>query len=523
MKRRRSIRTITLALLALGAAAGGCARAGGGGGGVPAVRVGSKAFTESVILGEIVTELLASRGVAALHRRQLGGTQILFRALAAGEIDVYPEYTGTLAQEIFHGADAAAIPGALAQAGLRMSEHLGFNNTYAIGMKEPRAAQLGIRTISDLAAHPELRLAFSNEFMERGDGWPSLRAHYQLPQRDPRGVDHDIAYRALAGGEIDVTDLYATDAEIVEYGLRVLQDDRHQFPGYEVVLLYRADLERRAPGAVGALTALVGRISAPQMIGMNARAKRERASEEQLAAGFLAAAFAPGAPPAAPAGVAPVVGRRPRHAWLSALGHRTAEHLFLVSISLLLAILLAIPLGIAAAYRPSLGRVILGVTGILQTVPSLALLVFMIPLLGIGSAPAIVALFVYSLLPIVRNTYAGLRGVPGPLREVARALGLGPRAALRLIDLPLASPSIIAGIKISAVINVGTATLGALVGAGGYGQPILTGIRLDDVTLILQGAVPAAVLALLVERAFDLVERLVVPRGLRLDAARAAD
>ncbi len=148
--------------------------------------------------------------------------------------------------------------------------------------------------------------------------------------------------------------------------------------------------------------------------------------------------------------------------------------------------------------------------------PSLALLVFMIPLLGIGEAPAIVALFVYSLLPIVRNTHAGLRGIPASLREVATALGLGPGASLRAVELPLASPAILAGIKTSAVINVGTATLGALIGAGGYGQPILTGIRLDDLRLILEGAIPAALLALGVERIFDLVEKIVVPRGLRL-------
>src|SRR6185369_5245582 len=191
----------------------------------------------------------------------------------------------------------------------------------------------------------------------------------------------------------------------------------------------------------------------------------------------------------------------------------------------LMAFAVAVPLGIVAARRPLLGRAILGAAGILQTIPSLALLVFMIPLLGIGSAPAIVALFLYSLLPIVRNTHAGLTGVPEPLREVARALGLGPGAALRLVELPLASPSILAGIKTSAVINVGTATLGALIGAGGYGQPILTGIRLDDVTLILEGAIPAALLALLVERAFDASERLIVPRGLRAapDGKRGSD
>ena len=502
-------------------------RAPAGGGAGAAVRVGSKVFTESVILGEIVTGLLRQRGTPAEHRRQLGGTQILYRALVAGEIDVYPEYTGTLIQEVLRGGAARAITTAgdggdggealaavLAARGVRMTGRLGFNNTYAIGMKTDRAAALGIARISDLAAHPELRLAFSNEFLDRADGWRGLRARYRLPQANPRGVDHDVAYRGLAGGDIDVTDLYATDPEIAEYGLRILEDDRRQFPEYEVVLLYRAALVERAPEAVRTLHALEHRISAPRMIAMNASAKRDRVPEPVVAAQFLAATFGSGATTARDGeSAAPV---DPDGGALRALGRRTAEHLFLVSVSLLLAILVAVPLGIAAARRPGLGRVILALTGILQTVPSLALLVFMIPLLGIGSPPAIVALFVYSLLPIVRNTHAGLRGVPAPLREVALALGLRPGASLRLIELPLAAPSILAGIKTSAVINVGTATLGARIGAGGYGQPILTGIRLDNVGLILEGAVPAAVLALLVERLFDLAERFIVPKGLRL-------
>jgi osmoprotectant transport system permease protein len=194
------------------------------------------------------------------------------------------------------------------------------------------------------------------------------------------------------------------------------------------------------------------------------------------------------------------------------------EHLVLVGISLSLAIVVSIPLGILAARRQRLGHVILGVVGILQTIPSLALFVFMIPLLGIGGPPAIVALFLYSLLPIVRNTYAGLKDIPPAIIESAQALGLPGRARLRIVELPLAGRAILAGIKTSAVINVGTATLSALIGAGGYGQPILTGIRLDDIGLILQGAVPAAVLALLVQGLFELIERGLLPRGLRIQA-----
>ena len=165
-----------------------------------------------------------------------------------------------------------------------------------------------------------------------------------------------------------------------------------------------------------------------------------------------------------------------------------------------------------------MGQLVIGMTGILQTVPSLAMFVFMIPLLGIGTWPAIAALFLYSLLPIVRNTHAGLVGISPELRESAAALGLPTGVRLRRIELPLATRSILAGIKTAAVINVGTATLAALIGAGGYGQPILTGIRLDSVALILEGAVPAAILALLVQGMFEVIERWLTPRGLRLAA-----
>jgi len=192
------------------------------------------------------------------------------------------------------------------------------------------------------------------------------------------------------------------------------------------------------------------------------------------------------------------------------------EHIKLVMLSLGLAVLLAIPLGILASRLKRLGQVLIGLTGILQTVPSLAMFVFMIPVFGIGTWPAVAALFLYSLLPIVRNTHAGLAGIAPELRESAAAMGLPRGVRLRRIELPLATRSILAGIKTAAVINVGTATLAALIGAGGYGQPILTGIRLDNISLILEGAIPAAILALLAQGVFEGIERWLTPRGLRL-------
>lgn len=499
MIRRRHLLTLSTLLLLTGATASV------GAADDPEVVVGSKSFTESVILGEMLVQLAEDAGGAARHRRQLGGTRVLWSALLEGEIDAYPEYTGTLLRETLAEvglADAAELERYLSSLSISMTPPLGFNNTYAIGVKAELADRMELRRISDLRDHPDLILGFGNEFMERSDGWPGLRDRYRLPQQNVRGLDHDLAYRGLESGALHVTDLYSTDAEIAYYGLRALEDDLAFFPRYDAVVLYRTDLAHRLPRIVSSFSRLAGIIDEKSMSRMNARVKIHGGQEERVANEFLVQTLE----------------IRERSEPISETGRlwqHTKEHLVLVGVSLSAAILLAVPLGIVAARQQRLGQIILGIAGVLQTIPSLALFVFMIPVLGIGGPPAIVALFLYSLLPIVRNTHAGLRDIPPSIIDSARALGLPPGGRLRIVELPMAARSIFAGVKTSAVINVGTATLGALIGAGGYGQPILTGIRLDDMGLILQGAVPAALLALVVQGLFDLVEWRLLPRGLR--------
>jgi osmoprotectant transport system permease protein len=488
------------ALCAVGLAlAGGAAAASGAG----PVRIGSKAFTESIVVADVAAELARAAGAEVEHRRALGGTRVLWEALRRGEIDAYPDYTGTLAREIL-GAGALegeALRAALAAQGVGITRSLGFEDRYAIGVRREVAQRLGLRSLSDLARHPELRLGLTSEFMDRTDGWPALRDRYRLPQR-PRGLDHDLAYGAVRAGSLDATDVYTTDPEIGRLGLVLLDDDRHVFPDYAAVLVFRLDLERRAPAALEAMRRLEGRLSGAAMTAMNARAQLERVSPQEVAAGFLRETFGLSVAPAAEGAPARIL-------------RRTREHLALVGLALLGAIAVALPLGILAARSRGAGRVILGVAGVVQTIPALALLVFMIPLAGIGAAPAVAALFLYGLLPILRNVHAGLTGIAPELRDAGRALGLPAGARLRRVELPLAAPAILAGIRTSAVITVGGAALGALVGAGGYGQPILTGVRLASVPLILEGAVPAAVLALAVDAAFALLGRVVVSPGLR--------
>jgi osmoprotectant transport system substrate-binding protein/osmoprotectant transport system permease protein len=470
----------------------------------PLVRVGSKKDTESVILGEMACHLIRDAGGRAEHRAELGGTQFLWKALLAGEIDLYPEYTGTLQSDIVPGA--TDLHKALAAQGVRMSRSLGFSDSYGLGMKAEAARRLDISRISDLRGHPELRYGFSEEFRNRADGWGPLRDRYGLkvPASRISVLDHDLAYKGLDKGHIDVIDVYTTEGKVESYGVVVLEDDRHFFPAYDAVWVYRDDLpDRLSPAMFSALLRLEGRISAEEMIRMNALAEKKRRSEPVIAARFLRRTF----------GLAVRVEEEDLFHYLLRL---TKEHLFLVGVSLGAAVLLAVPLGIVAARNQAVGQAILGVVGVMQTIPSLALLVFLIPLLGIGAVPAIAALFIYSLLPIVRNTYTGLHDIPPQLRESAAALGLSASAVLWLVELPLASRSILAGIKTAAVINIGTATLGALISAGGYGQPIFSGIRTGDNILVLEGAIPAALLALLAQGLFELAERRLVPRGLRL-------
>src|SRR5574341_581800 len=349
------------------------------------VKVGPKAFTESVILGQIVAQLAQSEGAKATHLRALGGTRVLWDALLTGEIDIYPEYTGTITQEILAGKNIGnkeTLKKILVEKNILMSQPLGFNNTYAIGMKENVAERLGITKISDLRKYPELKFGFTNEFMDRGDGWPSLRRAYNLPQKNVRGLDHDLAYRGLESGGIEVIDLYSTDAEIRYYKLRVLDDDLHHFPEYKAVLLYRSNLREQVPVALKTILKLEGHIPEKTMIDMNAEVKLDGIPESVVASEFLKKSLS-------------ITTEPKKETFLTRLVHNTLQHLFLVAISLAAAILISIPLGILSHMKGKIGHGVLGIVGIIQTIPSLALLVFMIPLLGIGSAPAIVALFLY--------------------------------------------------------------------------------------------------------------------------------
>ena len=494
----------------------------------PSLKVGSKRFTESYVLAEIVRQQADTAGGAkAVHQRGLGNTAIVLAALQAGSIDVYPEYTGTIAREILK---LDAVPSQdemnakLAPMGLAVSVRLGLNNTYALAIPTRLAQARHIATLTDLKSHSNLRLGLSQEFIGRADGWAGLKTAYDLPWTSLRGLDHGLAYDAVAQGEVDVIDIYSTDAKIGKYQLTVLADDKQYFPRYDAVLLHKVDVATRFPNAWAAIALLAGRIDDNAMRRMNAAAELDNQPFDAVARDFLSGKQPPSKVTVgigkANGDTSPSNGSATKRFWATLFGtdfiRLAVEHLGLVLLSLAASVLIGVPLGLAAARHPRLGAAILGGTGMLQTIPSLALLAMLIPLTGrIGLVPAFIALSIYALLPIVRNTHTGMTQIPVGMKEAAKSLAMTPSMILRLIELPLARATIMAGLKTSAVITVGTATIAAFIGAGGFGERIVTGLALNDNVTLLAGAIPVAAMAILIEQMFGFFERRLTPPALR--------
>jgi osmoprotectant transport system permease protein len=494
------------------------------------VIVASKPFGESYLLAEMLAQLLESRGIRVERRPGLGATEIVFAALREGAIDVYPEYTGTGLLAVLHDSltdslatDPRRVYAHVSRAfsdryGIRWLPPLGFQNGYAIAVRRDLADRYRLRTISDLARESgHLVAGFTADFIGRPDGLVGLARVYGVHPREVRPLAPAIKYRALASGGVDVIDGYATDGLLARYDLVALADDRHFFPPYEAAALVGARLAHNRPDAIAALLPLSGVLDEARMRALNRRIEvdgedvRRVASDALRELGLVRERAA--SSPTAPA---------PRESFIvylwqhrAMIGTLASRHLLLVALALGAAILIGVPLGIALERARRVAEPTIGALGVLQTVPSIALLAFMIPLLGVGVTPALAALWIYALYPIVRGTYAGVRHADPDAVEAGTALGMTPAQRLRMVRLPLAAPVVMAGVRTAAVITVGAATLAAFIGAGGLGEPIVAGLALADTRMILLGALPAALLALLVDGVLLLVERRVAPAHLR--------
>jgi osmoprotectant transport system permease protein len=490
------------------------------------VIVASKPFGESYLLCEMFAQLLESRGLSVERRPGLGATEIAFGALRSGAIDVYPEYTGTGLIAILHDslsdsvmADPRAVFDHVARRfaeeyQVRWLPSLGFQNTYAIAVTRSTAGKYHLRTLSDLAREsPHLTAGFTADFIGRSDGLVGLSRVYGLRPRAVRPLAPAVKYQALVTGAVDVIDGYSTDGLLARYDLVTLVDDRHFFPPYEAAALISEKLEAQVPAAVSTLTLLSGRLDEKTMRQLNRRVEvdgedvRVVAGDELKSLGLIGGEHMSGR-----------VEQQERSGFARYLWDRRADlavltlrHLLLVGLALLAAVIVAVPLGLFLERTRRLAEPMIGALGVLQTIPSIALLAFMIPLLGVGVTPALVALWLYALYPIARGTYTGVRDADPDAVAAAEALGTTPVQRLLWVRLPLAAPVIMAGIRTAAVITVGAATLAAFIGAGGLGEPIVAGLALADTRMILSGALPAAALALVVDGVLGLVERLIAP------------
>lgn len=467
------------------------------------IRVGAKHFNEGYILSEIISQLLENEGYKVERKFNLGGTLVCYEALINNEIDIYPEYTGTISEAILKQKDKISfeeLRSKLKELDLEISDEYGFNNTYAFAVRNELAKKYNLKTISDLRNYPELRFGLSYEFLNREDGWKNLSVYYDLRQK-PVGLEHGLAYKALEDKQIDLTDVYSTDGEIPKYDLMILTDDKSYFPKYYAVSFYKSSLDLKIKKVTEKIS---GKISESEMQGMNKEVLYENRSFSEVAKKFL--------------DEKKLIEFRSntfeKESMISEIIPKLIQHLKITLIALVLAIIVAVPMGIFIYLHSSISKPVLYIAGLMQTIPSIALLAFMIPLFGIGILPAVIALFIYGLLPILRNTTTALFSVDPLLKEVASGIGLTKYQKLRFVELPLAVPTILAGIRTSAVINIGTATLAAFIGAGGLGEFIVTGLALNNTKLILMGAVPAALLAVFTEIFFEVIERFLIPKHL---------
>lgn len=492
--------------------------------------IGAKNFAESRLLAEIMAQRIeASTDLRVDRRFNLGGTTVVFTALRHGEIDLYAEYTGTAWRVQLQRSEPLHSPlhgyvsvqrGLAERWDLEVLPPLGFSNSYALAMTEARAQALGVQRISDLRGRAKaLRFGFSHEFIERDDGFAGLVGHYDLEAPTPRGMEHGLAYQALAQGEVDVIDTYTTDGKLARFDVRLLEDDARFFPPYDAVPIVRREALREHPQLREALGPLAFALSNDRMQALNDEVEGKGRDFAIVAREFLDTA---GLGSGEPTVSAPKSSDRSLLATVWSHRGRTLdrllEHLLLTAVAVGLAIAIAVPLGLWLSRHPRWAGGIIGGTAVIQTIPSLALLALMIPIpgLGLGATSAIIALLLYALLPIVRNTYAGITEVDPELVEAARGMGMRDGQILRIVELPLAMRTIMAGIRTSTVISVGVATLAAFIGAGGLGDPIVTGLQLNDTGLILSGALPAAALAIVIDAGLGWVERRLVPRGLAI-------
>lgn len=493
---------------------------------LPPLTIGSKVFSESLILGEMLGLILEKKfNQPVIRRLNLGGTKVVFDALQKGDIDTYPEYTGTGYVFILKKKDFSRDPKLIYdqvkkayydQFKIIWGPPIGFNNAYDLAVRSDDPDFEDIDSLSELPKDlSEYRFTSAHEFMERTDGFNAFKKFYGLKfdQDNVIGMDAGLMYAALQDEQVDMIMAYGTDGRISAYHLKVIADDKHFFPPYWAAWVFKEETLKKYPHLKDAMNIFHNLINKKEMQKMNAQVDQFKRSPRDVARNFLISK-----------GIlhGKIVKGKKRSFLQFVYKKRkyllkvTKDHIKLSALSLLLALLISLPTGILLTRFEKLAGPVFAVVNTLQTIPSLALLGLLIPLTGIGFTPAIIALFLYSLLPLIRNTYTGINGVNKNYIEASKGMGLTSLQILKSVEIPLAMPVILAGVRTSSVIVIGTATLAALVGAGGLGEPIFRGVATINSQLILLGAVPSALLAIIVDKLLALAELRLISKGLQL-------
>ena len=488
--------------------------------------IGSKIFTENILLAEMLALLLEEKHNFKIIRKfNMGGTKLVFDSLKNKHIDIYPEYTGTGYAMLLKKSGETNPKKTyrivksefLKKFQMVWSLPLGFENTYTLAVQAEDTRFQKFQSISQLKGHIALfRLGMGHEFVERKDGFDNFSKKYQLHFKKNQLVTMNSAlmYSALNNKEVDMIMAYSTDGRIKAFNLKTLKDDKSFFPSYEAAYLTRQDVLETWPEVQAAFTDLENNINEKEIISLNNQVDQLDYGLSQTARNFLIQKKL-------------LVDKAQKLQKVSLIDYYISkkkyffkiliEHLVLIFVSLFFALCFSIPIGIWAVRNALVEKVVFSLVNTLQTVPSIALLGLLIPLLGIGFVPAVSALFLYSLLPLIRNTFEGIKNVDRIYIEASAGTGLSAWQILIFVQIPLALPVILAGMRISTVIVVGTATLAAFIGAGGLGDPIFRGIATLDSRLIFLGAVPACLLAIILDTGVAFVENLVISKGLKLE------
>lgn len=485
------------------------------------IRIGSRDFPESVLVAEILSTSIEKFTDYKVDRKfHLGGVKVCLAAMQSNNLDIYPDYTGSLIHNVLGEHDRNQylvnyIKMALNEKyDFSITESLGFENSFVLAVRKSFAKKYNLETLSDLASllssnkelAQNIRVAFKHSFLKRPDGYKMLQDIYAFDFQKLMALEYNIAYQNLKENRIDVIDAFSTDSRLKDPELTALKDDRNALIPYSSVYVYRNKLKQNFPEIMKIQKLLDESLTNEKMLELNSRIEAGE-PYKQVAESFIAELeHEPGFLDLSDDASLSFWQKRLKQD-LPLLAKAFLQHLRLAAVASLLASFIGIFIGIFISYRKKLAKLVLGFISVTQTIPSLALLALLIPFVGLGFYPAVIALFIYALLPVIQNTYTGITTIPYKYIELANAIALKESQILFRVKLPMALSFILAGVRTSIVICIGTATLATFVGAGGLGDLIKAGIDLNSNYMIALGAVPAALLALSVSITLTKFER----------------